>query len=430
MRIFQEEIFVQMLMYGDDGAEVALMQKGLARAGLGPLRPDGIFGPVTLDALRSFQRRQGLDPDGIFGPRTEAAMAPWLLGYAVHTVVSGDTLWRIARRYDTSLSALDTANPGIDPFDLRPGQRLTVPLAFDVVPTDIPWSSALANYCVRGLAGRYPLLRTETYGRSARGVSLQALTLGEGPRRVLFNAGHHANEWICVPLLFRFAEELLSAFAAGENLGGVAAETLWDACRITLAPMVNPDGIDLVTGVIRPEPGTLAIAARWPSIPFPEGWKANGEGVDLNLQYPAGWETAREIKFAQGFTAPAPRDYVGPAPLSAPESEAMAALTERADPAITVSWHTQGEIIYWKYLDREPPGSRELGRRLAAVSGYDLEETPYDSGFAGYKDWFIDRFDRPGYTVEAGRGDNPLPLEQFPEIWRDNIGILVTAALG
>ena len=307
---------------------------------------------------------------------------------------------------------------------------MTVPFSFPVVPDDIPWSSALVRYSVQGLAGRYPLLRTETFGVSARGEPLVALTLGAGPRQVLYNAAHHANEWICVPLLFRFAEELLSAFAEGESVGGVSAEELWDAARITLVPMVNPDGVDLVTGAIRPEPGTLAIAARWPSIPFPEGWKANGEGVDLNLQYPAGWEVAREIKFAQGFTAPAPRDYVGPAPLSAPESEAMAALTERLDPAVTVSWHTQGNVIYWKYLDREPAGSRELGRRLAAVSGYALEETPYASGFAGYKDWFIDSFDRPGYTVEAGLGENPLPLSQLDAIWRDNVGILVTAGLG
>ena len=38
--------------------------------------------------------------------------------------------------------------------------------------------------------------------------------------------------------------------------------------------------------------------------------------------------------------------------------------------------------------------------------------------------------DRPGFTIEAGEGENPLPIEQFPEIYRDNLGILVTAALG
>ena len=59
-----------------------------------------------------------------------------------------------------------------------------------------------------------------------------------------------------------------------------------------------------------------------------------------------------------------------------------------------------------------------------------MEETPYASGFAGYKDWFIQNFRRPGYTIEAGSGTNPLPLSQFDEIYRDNLGILTTAALG
>ena len=57
-------------------------------------------------------------------------------------------------------------------------------------------------------------------------------------------------------------------------------------------------------------------------------------------------------------------------------------------------------------------------------------DVPYESSFAGYKDWFIQRFRRPGYTIEAGRGENPLPLDQFEEIYRNNLPILVTAAQG
>ncbi|MBO5857325.1 MAG: gamma-D-glutamyl-meso-diaminopimelate peptidase, partial [Clostridia bacterium] len=59
------------------------------------------------------------------------------------------------------------------------------------------------------------------------------------------------------------------------------------------------------------------------------------------------------------------------------------------------------------------------------VSGYAVEETPYASGFAGYKDWFIETYNRPGYTIEIGIGMSPLPLSQFPGIYKDNIGILV-----
>ena len=67
---------------------------------------------------------------------------------------------------------------------------------------------------------------------------------------------------------------------------------------------------------------------------------------------------------------------------------------------------------------------------MRGSSGYELADTPYESSFAGYKDWFIQKFRRPGYTIEAGSGQNPLHIEQFPEIYRDNLGILVTAALG
>jgi g-D-glutamyl-meso-diaminopimelate peptidase len=59
------------------------------------------------------------------------------------------------------------------------------------------------------------------------------------------------------------------------------------------------------------------------------------------------------------------------------------------------------------------------------VSGYSVEETPYSSGFAGYKDWFIESYNLPGYTIEIGLGMSPLPLSQFPQIYKDNLGILV-----
>lgn len=423
---------MQTLTRGSAGAEVALLQLGLNRAGYGPLDPDGKFGPATGRSLRAFQRSQGLSADGAAGPRTESALAPWYRGYAVHTVAAGDTLWSIAGRYDAALPAIETANPALDPFALRPGQRVVVPFPFPVVPVGIPWCSALMDYCVQGLTGRYPQLRREIFGHSVRGTPLYALSLGEGRRRVLYTAAHHANEWITAPLLMQYIEALLAADAAGETVGGAEAQEILFAARITLVPLVNPDGVDLVTGALPPSwrAGAEAIARNWPGIPFPDGWKANLQGTDLNLQYPAGWNTAREIKFAQGYTGPAPRDYVGPAPLTAPESAALAALTRRLDPALILAYHTQGEVIYWQYRNAAPEGSRELGDRLAEVSGYALADTPYASAWAGYKDWFIADFDRPGYTVEAGAGENPLPLSAYAGIWRANAPLLTAAALG
>ena len=44
-------------------------------------------------------------------------------------VQPGDTLWLIARRYGISLEALQAANPGVDAWWLMPGQTLVIPAA-------------------------------------------------------------------------------------------------------------------------------------------------------------------------------------------------------------------------------------------------------------------------------------------------------------
>ena len=87
-------------------------------------------------------------------------------------------------------------------------------------------------------------------------------------------------------------------------------------------------------------------------------------------------------------------------------------------------------MIYWQYGGIEVPGARELAERFATVSGYALEDTPYNSSFAGYKDWFIQSYRRPGFTVEVGTGENPLPLGQFGEIYAASLPILLEGATG
>jgi g-D-glutamyl-meso-diaminopimelate peptidase len=235
-----------------------------------------------------------------------------------------------------------------------------------------------------------------------------------------------------VPLLLKFVEELAAAFSTGGRIFSTSAAEILDYASIYIVPAVNPDGIDLVTGALSQGEyfnNARRIGDNYPQFSFPEGWKANIQGVDLNLQYPAQWEKAREIKFSQGIISPAPADFVGSAPLTTPEARAMYDYTLGIDPALVLAYHTQGQVIYWKYDDFEPENSRDIAASFAAVSGYVAEETPYASGFAGYKDWFIESFDRPGYTIEAGLGVNPLPLSQFDEIYSRNLGILTLGAL-
>ena len=302
-----------------------------------------------------------------------------------------------------------------------------------IVRTDIPITAASCNEMILQIVRTYPFCRSEQLTASAFQRSIRTLVIGNGPRKVLYTAAHHANEWITALVLLKFGEDLAAAIAADTKIGGYNARDVARNATIYMVPMVDPDGVDLVVGAI--QPGSVqyetarTLADRYPAIPFPDGWKANLLGVDLNLQYPAGWLQAREIKFSQGYTRPGPRDFVGRAPLNQLESRALAGYTEFIDPALVLAYHTQGGVIYWQYGGIEVPGARELGEEFARVSGYELADVPYESGFAGYKDWFIQYFRRPGYTIEVGQGENPLPISQFDEIYRDNLPILLTAAM-
>ncbi|MCL2456640.1 MAG: M14 family metallocarboxypeptidase [Defluviitaleaceae bacterium] len=243
------------------------------------------------------------------------------------------------------------------------------------------FTSKIFENRVEEILHAHPFIHREIIGTSRCGVAIQSLVIGSGEKSVLINAAHHANEWITSLILLRFIEEY--------------AKKIPENITLHCIPLVNPDGVDLLDPT----------------------WKANICGVDLNSNYPAGWEIARERKFANGFSAPGARDFVGEKPLCEPESCAMAAYTIFHEPHITLSLHTQGEEIYWRYMDFNPPGAEELARRFAKVSGYKNVDVPDENSHAGYRDWFIARFNRPGFTIECGLGENPLPLSQFDDMY-------------
>lgn len=281
------------------------------------------------------------------------------------------------------------------------------------------FSYQLCKRTLTQLAAQYPALRIFPIAETKYGRKVLAARIGSGPRRVLLAAAFHANEWITALALLRFARRLCSAPPKAEVL---------------LLPLMNPDGVDLVTGALSPDTdqyrAVAAMAAGYPHIPFPQGWKANGAGVDLNLNFPAGFARAVTIKQELGFSRPAPCNWPGFAPLDQPETRALAELTVRFAPHLMLALHTQGQEIYWRYGSYNDPDAKQLGQRMADVSGYTLCSPPPQSSNAGYKDWFVQCFHRPGYTVEAGLGTNPLPVRQFPALYRQVEPILQLAVTG
>ena len=297
---------------------------------------------------------------------------------------------------------------------------------YSIVPTNVPFTSDIYEACVKKLAKTYPCLDITSIGTSRKGQPIYSFSLGWGPVSIMYNAAHHANEWITAVVLARFvedmAQEVLPAWQdlingqepgkSGEaSLQSGSTPTPWyEQITLHMVPMVNPDGVD------------IAIAGR-------HDWKANAVGVDLNSNYPAGWDLAREFKYARGYTEAGARDFVGQHPLSEPESTAMAAYTTLIDPALTLSLHTQGEVIYWRYMDYTPPGDAKLARRLSYASGYELEDVPDTSSHAGYRDWFIQEHNRPGFTIECGYGESPLPISDFDGIYAKVRPLMVEALI-
>lgn len=418
------------LAAGDTGALVELLQLALIRSGFLSGGPDGIFGPKTEDAVKRFQLAFNLSTDGIAGEKTFSELEKYITGYYIKTVSKGETLWTIAALAGTSLDAVITANPGIDPDRIFPGDKVTVPFIYPLVPTDISYSSYLVRLICRGLVARYPFIKLESTGKSVMGRDLWAMTAGNGTNEIFINAGFHSNEWLNIPVVLKFFEEYLKAVSRKRLLYGENAKELYNNTRLHLMPLVNPDGLDLVTGALREGEyydNARNISSDFPFVPFPSGWKANIKGVDLNLQYPAEWEKAREIKFSQSFSKPSPIEYVGPAPLSEPEAIAVYNYTVNNDFKLILAYHSQGSIIYWRYLDFLPPESLRIGNILSEASGYPLETTPPDSSYAGYKDWFIKSYNRPGFTIETGLGVNPLPITQFDKIYEENKYLIIYA---
>lgn len=262
-----------------------------------------------------------------------------------------------------------------------------------------------------------------TIGHSRLGKPIYEIKLGSGSKKIHLNGAFHANEWITSLVLMKWLEEFLQFQISGEINSDFAKINLQD-CTISIVPMVNPDGVDLVI--------TQDVPATWlqycqtingGSNDF-STWKANIQGVDLNNQFPANWEIEKARKLPKSF---APRDFPGISPLSEPEARALAQLTEKENFDRVFAFHTQGKEIYWGYENFHPlPESKILAEQFAKLSGYKPIEI-IDS-HAGFRDWFIYQFRKPGFTIELGLGENPLPLTQFNEIY-DDVRNMITAAI-
>lgn len=160
----------------------------------------------------------------------------------------------------------------------------------NIVPTNVNYTYSLLRRNLIQLNTTFPFLNIQTVGNSVMGKNIYVVKLGRGSNKVFYSASIHANEWITSVLLMKFIEDYCDAYINNGSLYGYSVRNLFNSSSIYIMPMVNPDGVNLVTGAL---PTTsyayqraLNISNSFPDIPFPSGWKANINGVDFKNYQP------------------------------------------------------------------------------------------------------------------------------------------------
>ena len=238
----------------------------------------------------------------------------------------------------------------------------------------------------------YESVKTEktVYGKSFFGRNLYAIKIGNGSPVGIVQYAIHGREFIT-------AELAKIHFARG------VFGTLW------ILPLTNPDGallsqIGLDSAPKKQREFLLSLNGEKTDFSL---WKANGRGVDLNVNFPACW--GKGVKNVKEFGA---ENCIGVKPFSEPETSALKTFTEKIRPDYTVSYHTKGEEIYWYFYQsiRDCCRDKNLALALSRSTGYKLAHAKGSAG--GYKDWCIKKFAIPAFTVEAGSDSLTHPITE------------------
>lgn len=307
---------------------------------------------------------------------------------------------------------------------------------FDV--TDNPIVRAVEKYSYDQMVQDITLLKqrysnymqVNTIGTSLDGRALYDCIIGNpaAPRHILIQGGIHGREYLNPMLMMQQMEMALANYSTG-SFHDVPLSTMFSQVAIHFVPMTNPDGVTIsqfgMDGIrsqqLKDAIGTCYVmdtaAGRTTADPgtYLSRWKANAQGVDLNLNFDALWPDVNSTEF------PSYSGYKGSAPGTEPETQAMMNLYNSQYPwKAVIHYHSMGDVIYWDILGNKVQAeSSELAQLMSNVTG-GYRILPSEGG-GGYKDWIqLSSKPVPSVTLETGKIACPMPLSEYAAIWNQN----------
>jgi hypothetical protein len=249
-------------------------------------------------------------------------------------------------------------------------------------------------------------------GRPITAVTIAAHPEGDvGRPSILIDGCHHSNELLGGEICLGLLHDLVARY------GKDAEVTRWlEEFRIVIVPVVNVDGHSVVTSGEDPR------------------WRKNRRGGSGAVRYPEGVDLNRNYDFnwAHGGSGdPASERYRGPFPFSEPEVSAVAALAREERFMCSITYHSQGEVIYypWTWGGRKAPDDRLLTEVACGIAGSirtmggdTCYRAEYGAGLVGQSyTWLYGALGTFDFVVETGRGASFVPPDEVGGVVRANL---------
>ncbi|MBQ7334919.1 MAG: peptidase M14 [Clostridia bacterium] len=269
------------------------------------------------------------------------------------------------------------------------------------------------------LTERYPAAELSYLGSTVLDRTIPMIKIGSGRREVLYVGAHHGMEWITAAILTAFLKELCERADRTGRVEGLDWQEFCAIHTLYVIPMLNPDGVEYqIHGIDQNHPLSERVLAMNGGSEDFSHWQANARGVDLNHNYDAGFADYKKLESEAGIFGGAPTRYSGEAPESEPEVRLLCDFIRyHSNLRGVITLHTQGEEIFYRSGGKVPTGSGIIARRLSELCGYRLSEAEGAASYGGLTDWCVRACSLPSFTLECGRGKNPLPITDFFPIY-------------